>query len=180
MPPRNQFTNNRIAIDHMTKFQLRQAGRIIYFAEIEFEARLVFSSNSDETANTNNNVYTSIFVRELSNQCFGSYRIGCTRGQLFEPVSVYISAVSVCTLQTHFVNTASAGCKKYGKIGYILGTGARAGQRLTDSSAWVHCVHFFSVHKASAAQRLCFFAETLWPGGLRFWEEVWQTCWARW
>ena len=95
MPPRNQFTNNRIAIDHMTKFQLRQAGRIIYFAEIEFEARLVFSSNSDETANTNNNVYTSIFVRELSNQCFGSYRIGCTRGQLFEPVSVYISAVSV-------------------------------------------------------------------------------------
>ena len=164
----------------MTMFQFRQAGSIIYFAEMECEARLVFSSDFDEAANTNNCVYTSKFVRELSNQCFGSYRIGCTRGQLFEPVSVYISAVSVCTLQTHFANRASAGCKKYGKIGYILGTGARAGQRLTDNSARVHCVHFFCVHKASAAQRLCFFAETLWPGGLRFWEEVWQTCWARW
>ena len=42
MPPRNQFTNNRIAIDHMTKFQFRQAGRIIYFAEIKCEAILVF------------------------------------------------------------------------------------------------------------------------------------------
>ena len=42
MPPRNQFTNNRIAIDHMTMFQFRQAGRIIYFAEIKCEAILIF------------------------------------------------------------------------------------------------------------------------------------------
>ena len=62
MPPRNQFTNNRIAIDHMTMFQFRQEGRIIYFAEIECEARLVFFSDSDETANTNNCVYVIVIL----------------------------------------------------------------------------------------------------------------------